>query len=246
MNDGEPADPRLAQLEDRLALLPGFAGLRLRRNRRLMLSLRGSWRSFRISLHPGLLDHPEGLSELPAWVAARGRGGFPRLRSAIAAVFAQQRALDRDRPGAPRLPCLPWPFDLEGAFIRIHATWFCGLPRPGLALARRSPDRQRRHIRFACYRRRPPCVVVNPLLLQPWVAQAFVEHVLFHELCHHRQACTPVPGETMHSSRFRAWDREYPLFHEARLWERAHLDRFLAQRSAGSQPGAVVDPQPWA
>jgi predicted SprT family Zn-dependent metalloprotease len=72
-------------------------------------------------------------------------------------------------------------------------------------------------------------VLVNPRLDQPWIARCFFEHVLFHELCHHAQACAPVRGERPHSQRFRAMERSYPYHAEAQAWERSHLDRLLSR-----------------
>jgi predicted SprT family Zn-dependent metalloprotease len=85
-----------------------------------------------------------------------------------------------------------------------------------------------RAIRFGAYRRHgTPTIFVNPRLDRPWVARAFVEHVLHHELCHHAQHCQPVRGERPHSPRFHAWESTYPLHREAIAWQRHYLSHLL-------------------
>ncbi len=211
------ADPRIA--------------LRLNRNRRLLLSLRyhrdggGT-----LSLHQDLLDHQEVLAELPAWIRGRGRGRFPGIRAGLLAVARIQG--DR-HGGGPALPAGIEPigraFDLDACLATVHGRWFPHLDRPPVAWARNARLGTQAHIRFGCYRRSPaPHISVHPRLRQPWVARVFVEHVLFHELCHHAQARKPVRGEPMHSERFRGWERIYPHHDLAQAWERAFLHHLLA------------------
>ncbi len=228
-------DPRLRGV---VAQLGGLVGrVRVNRNERTLLSLRGSrHEGLRLSLHEGLLDHPAALAELPAWVAARGGPPGPALRSAIDRVFGSLAAARRADPAqVPIFAPLGGPVDLPALYDEVHRQWFPHLPRPVIAWGPRRSKTPRRRIRFAAYIRRPePRIVVNRCLDQPWVAREFVTYVLYHELCHHAQACAPLRGETAHSPRFKAWESRYPRFTELLRWEKAHLDRFLAGAAAGS------------
>jgi hypothetical protein len=209
-------------------LRASVAALRLNRNRRQLLTLRGTWSRPRLSLHEGLLAHGDALAEIPRWIASRGRGAFPALRAALDAVLEAGRAEERARHPPPALPPLGGPLDLEAVFAQVHAAWFPGLPRPAIAWARGGGGRRRRRrIRFASYRRDPPRIAVHRSLDRPWIARAFVEHVLHHELCHHAQACAPRRGERPHSTRFRIWEARFPGLDAVLAWERAHLEALL-------------------
>lgn len=220
------------RLADALARLPRPVGVRLNRNRRLLVSLRMEGGKPIVSVHEGLLQYPDALDDLIAWIARGGRGRHPVLRQAMRTVFDQMQAQQRQGVDVPALPPLPTvgvdPLPLDLWFNRIHGTWFAHVPRPSVGWSRSTGNRPQQHIRFGCYRQRPsPLITLHPKLALPWVAVCFVEHVIFHELCHHAQACRPIRGETAHSDRFRSWERRYPQHELALAWEKAHLHRFL-------------------
>lgn len=224
---------RLEQLLVELAHRCPSARLRLNRNAKTMLSLRHRRQGGSVvSVHVDLLDHAVAVCALPEWVASQGRRLAPELRSALQEVWRSQRRQELVREPAvlPPLEPIPVPFDLSLMLSEVHGAWFAHLPRPAVRWARSSPHRTLTSIRFACYRARPqPVIVVNPRLARPWVAKVFAEHVLYHELCHHAQACAPIRGESPHSRRFRQWETQYPHHDLAIAWERVHLERFLAQ-----------------
>ncbi len=211
------ADPRLS--------------VRLNRNRRILLSLRYDRRGGgTLSLHHALLDEGAALAELPGWVRQGGRGSYPAIRSALIAVAARLGAQGAPAAVVPAgIETIGEHFDLEACYAAIHARFFPHLARPTLVWSRNGRRGAQTHIRFGCYRRSPsPQISVHPRLRQPWVARVFVEHVLFHELCHHAQASRPMRGEAMHGERFRTWERLYPHHDLALAWERASLTRLLA------------------
>lgn len=221
-------DPRIDQLTRQLQGV--VSSIRINHNQRTLLSLRGSRaEGIRLSLHQGLLDHPAALAELPAWIRGRGRVPGAALKQAIDTVFMSLAKKRRGDPTtAPAFEPLDGPLDLEALYAHIHAHWFPKLTRPPIFWGPRLRPMRRRHIRFAAYHSRPQArIIVNRLLDQAWVAREFVAYVLYHELCHHAQACDPVRGEHPHSPRFKEWEARYPRFHELLLWEKSHLDRFL-------------------
>jgi|GEM_PF-1409291 hypothetical protein len=226
-------EARLVALHLHLNTGAQISRVRLNTNRRTMLSLRGRPHSWTVSMHVGLLDHDSIIAEIPEWVSGRGRTTSAQLRRCLQEVWLAQQAAaavaDGDLITCSTLPTLMGPLSLDAVFSAIHGTWFSHLPKPAVGWSRSSGRRTLMHIRFGAYRRHPLAYVqLNPRLDQPWVARCFVEHVLFHELCHHAQACAPIRGESPHSARFRALERSYPQHAEAQAWERAFLSRLLA------------------
>lgn len=226
-------DPRLIALQRTLGGI--VTQIRLNHNDRTLVSLRGSRREgIRLSLHHRLLDYPTALAELAGWIKTNGRKPGPELNRAISQVFDDLAAERRTNPvDIPTFEPLGGPLDLVALYAQIHATWFPTLSKPPIGWGpRRQGGERRRRIRFAAYHRRPVIrIVVNRLLDQPWVAHEFIAYVLYHELCHHAQAMDPVRGEKPHSPRFKQWEACYPRFRELLLWEKAHVDRFLAANS---------------
>jgi hypothetical protein len=213
------------------AVAPGVRVERNRNRRTLLVLRRADDGVLTLSVHAGLLAHVACVAELPGWLTSNGRGRFPGIRAALRAVANEentQRAAAA-RAELPPLETLAGPFDLIETFGRLHARWFAHISLPRVAWGRGvAPGRALHHIRFGCYRPgRQPLVTLHPRLDQPWVARVFVEHVLFHELCHHCQACRPVPGETAHSARFRSWEHRYPHHADALAWEKAYLPHLM-------------------
>jgi hypothetical protein len=137
-------------------------------------------------------------------------------------------------PELADLPVIGTGFDFAAALARIHAEHFPALPAIPLRWQRDPGERRLRSIRYGAYHRRERTLSLHPRLRRPWVAQVFVEHVLYHELCHHAQACAPQRGERSHSARFRAWERAFPGHEMALAWERRHVQRMLAGEPAAA------------
>jgi hypothetical protein len=226
-------DPALtaALVAIRTRLDPRWA-LRLNSNRHTLLSLRWHIDHGTVSVHRDLLADAAFCAQLPAWVSAGGHGNFPAIDRALH-VVQDRHFVDESAAARSRLP--PWApigtsLDLEGTFRRLHGDWFAHTPIPGVGWARGvAPGRRLTHIRFGAYHPgKWPKILLHPRLNQPWVARMFVEHVLFHELCHHAQACRPLRGEGAHSERFRTWERRFPQHQAAQAWEKAYLPYLLA------------------
>lgn len=227
-------DPTHAALQRLRSAIPGIE-LHTRRNRRTLISLRGRPGTLRLSLHPLILEDADHAPPIIEWVARRGRGGAGTCLRALLTRTQERIASAVDPNGwaeASHLPTLGRSLDLESTLTRIMALGFPDLPRPRIQWARCSAGRLIT-IRFGSYRRkpRPGSISLHPRLQRPWIASVFFDHVLYHELCHHRQACQPLAGrETAHSVRFRTWDRAFPGYRQARAWERAALPWLLDDR----------------
>ncbi len=206
--------------------------LRVNRNATTLLSLRGTAHQATVSVHEDLLTNPDFVAALPRWIARGGRSRCPLIERALRQVqdrlVAQQSAMER--AALPPWEPLRGPLDLAAMATRIHRDWFAHTPYPQVEWSRAvAPGRQLTHIRFGAYfHGARPRITLHPRVNQPWVARMFAEHILFHEFCHHAQACRPIRGETPHSPRFRTWERRYPHHELAQAWERAYLRDVLA------------------
>ena len=144
------------------------------------------------------------------------------------AVQAERRASHRATfPPPLDLPALGSAIDPHAVLKQLHANWFAHLTLPRLVMARQNHKRRQRRIHFATYHRTAATIRLHPRMVEPWVASLFLDYVLFHEMCHHAQAASPLRGETPHSGRFRTWEARFPQLDLALRWERDHLHRFL-------------------
>lgn len=224
---------RLASEHPLLRILTGLGlEVRVNRNRRTYLSLRQQKdRRWRMSIHEDLLAEEPCHPDLVRFARDHGRGDFPLLREAMT------RLQDANIPIEPptdlaHLPTLGSDFNFSACYDRIYSTWFSDLSKPPWHWSRDPGHRRLRSMRFGGYHfSERPLITLSPRLRQAWIATCFVEHVIHHELCHHRQRCRPMARENPHSPRFRTWEREFPDFDAAIAWERAHRERLLAPPS---------------
>lgn len=78
-------------------------------------------------------------------------------------------------------------------------------------------------------------ILVHRLLDHPAVPDYFVEFVVHHELCHLAAPPEAPPGSSrriVHGPRFRALERLFPRYADAKRWEAFDLPRLMAQRLA--------------
>ena len=69
---------------------------------------------------------------------------------------------------------------------------------------------------------------IHPVLDNALVPWYFLDWVVFHELLHHVLPQAETRGrKRIHDSRFRKFEKSYPLYSDARAWEDAHLTALL-------------------
>ena len=217
------------------ASLPDITIL-IRRTRRSLVGLRRDQRrGLILRLHPELLIDADCTVSIREWVLRRGRGGAGReLRALLhrASTRLAIKAADVSDAWAASCPILgegaEWGVILARHAHHIHQAWFADLPAAPVTWGRRPPGRRLSHLRFGCYRRTKRSIELCPRLARPWIAPVFLEHVLHHEYCHHRQAMTPLARrERMHSTRFRTWEGAFTGYADALRWERLALPWLL-------------------
>ncbi len=215
---------------------PRQVRVRLNRNRRTLVSLRGRREGgWTLSVHAGLVDTNALDRELQAFVRRRGRGEFPQLRRAMSTLFGQlvqsptalDPAMSERLAGLAVIGAQP---DLIALAATVHRTYFSDLPAIPIAWGRNPGRRALRSIRFGSYTRGRggPSMRISPRLAMPWVARIFLEHVIHHEYCHHRQFLEGRHGRPgAHCQRFRRLERGFPDYELALAWERANAARLL-------------------
>lgn len=142
-------------------------------------------------------------------------------------------------PDAPRDPLLDDPalvqlmggeIDLQAFADQVHARHFASLPRLPCFWMPASPQRGGRGLVCGLYRRRDgvASIHVSRRLRLTWVPLAVLRCTIYHEYCHHAQACDPTrKGERPHGKRFREEEARCPHFAAVDAWVRAHLNQLM-------------------
>ena len=121
-------------------------------------------------------------------------------------------------------------FDLKEVFDSLNSRHFDGQIRAFVTWGRRTRARRRsRSIHFGSYNWARGVIRIHPDLDRGFVPRYFLESVLFHEMLHaHLGIAEGRRGRRdAHGSAFRRLEHDWPGYERARMWERAHLHRFL-------------------
>ena len=249
MPAGQP-DPAVAA---QLAAAQQGLQVRTNRNRQTLVSLRTRRdRTLVLSIRSELLI-PELLPELTAFVRRRGQGAYPLLRQHMQRLFEDLTATvsisaPTIDPQVLTLPVLgPGPIDLQALADAIHRHYHADLPPVPAHWSRATASNRRlRSIRFGTYRPGPPPrISIHPRLGQAWVARCFLELVIHHEYCHHRQHCRPGLGRRMgHGPRFRSLEQRFSALTSALAWERSFLSCLLDPARPRPSIAATTPPCP--
>jgi P4 family phage/plasmid primase-like protien len=135
---------------------------------------------------------------------------------------------------APRDPLLDDPaladlvgaeIDLQAVADQLHAQHFASLPRIRCTWLPGSPKRGGGRLLYGLYRRQEgvATIHVSRRLRLTWVPLVVLRNTIYHEYCHHAQACDPArKGEKTHGKRFREEEARCPHFATVRAWEKAN------------------------
>ncbi len=148
---------------------------------------------------------------------------MPRRKRKVACLsLPYQRQLVVDHEGKY--------FDLKAIFDKLNAKYFAmALPRYRVMWGRRRRRRPKSYFVFASIQEEDRVIRVHPLLDASFVPLWFMEYVMYHEMLH-----AVIPDEfdqngrrLVHTERFKARERLFPLYTRARRWESENLGRFL-------------------
>src|SRR4029078_9779516 len=88
--------------------------------------------------------------------------------------------------------------------------------------------RRRNSIKMGSYSVEDRVIRIHRSLELEFVPRYFVEWIVFHEMLHQVHDIKVKNGRReFHSKAFLADEASFELYHEAKLWERRHLDALL-------------------
>ncbi len=183
---------------------------------------------YRFRLHHMFCGAPDEVVRALAGFTGRGRKVHGRT---IDSFIRKNRQLIKQAPAAGEKPLATQGevYDLAEMFARLNRQFFGERIEARIGWGRRAPDRRRRSIKMGVYLHDQRLIRIHPALDDARVPRLFVELVVFHEMLH--QAIPPRGEEDgrrcVHGPEFRAAERKFPGYDEARAWEKAHLHLLL-------------------
>jgi hypothetical protein len=119
-------------------------------------------------------------------------------------------------------------FDLEEIFDRLNAEYFDNKIQAGIGWGRDSKKKNRSGFRFGSYDRAKKLIRIHPRLNQEFVLFPVVELTVYHEMCHQWAPSVKRNGVWRdHHADFKAKEKEYRFYQEARRWEKLNWKKFL-------------------
>jgi hypothetical protein len=237
-----PTPPQEQRAEDHARRIAGFLSMALpcavdvvfHENRRTMISYKRAQGRLVVRLHR-MFRHAGGdeLTALALFLKGRDPGASRALDRFIAehraeiSAIRKRRATARVSAGATH--------DLVPVLEGIRQRYFGGLgdvaicwtsAREKPAGRRRSRSRSRA---LATYSFEDRTIRVSKVLDSPRVPEFVLGWIVYHEMLHHVLPYETESGRRrFHTRRFRALERAYERYDEAREWEKANLDWLLA------------------
>lgn len=233
--DGRPA-ATLELHRRRLAgylsvLLPEPVDVVLNDNRSTMVSFQRRAGRIVVRLHR-MFRHADDqlLAALARYIGNKDRRASTEIDRFIAAHRQEIHApvSKRARPIRSRGDCC----DLQEVLDRLNGQYFGGPLDVRIGWGRRQrrrPGRGRTRSRaLAIYSYDDRVIRVNPVLDSTEVPRYVIEWVVYHELLHHVLPVERAGGRSRyHTRRFKALERAFAHYEEAKQWEERHLDWLL-------------------
>jgi hypothetical protein len=137
--------------------------------------------------------------------------------------------LNEARSDALRIQPFGEAHDLQAMFDRLNAQHFAGKIQATITWTRAAKGQRRTSIHMGTYSDELKLIRIHPALDQAWVPEHFVEFVVFHEMLHqvHGVAGHGEARRAVHTPAFRADEKRFPRYAEARRWEKDNLRRLL-------------------
>ncbi len=124
-------------------------------------------------------------------------------------------------------------YNLLSILNRVNKTYFDSKAEVLIGWGR-APNRRRKRRRrtmsraLATYSFDQRTIRVNPVLDASDIPEYILEWIVYHELLHHVLPVEENGGKRRyHTRRFKALERAFIRYEEAKTWERVHLDRLL-------------------
>ena len=128
-------------------------------------------------------------------------------------------------------------FNLQEIFDRLNREYFDGKIQAEIGWGRDSKRKNRRAFRFGSYDRAKKLIRLHPRLNQEFVPFAVVELTVYHEMCHQWAPSVKRNGVWRdHHADFKAKEKEYRFYQEARRWEKQNWKKFLNPITGKNSP----------
>lgn len=203
--------------------------VRVTDNTSTMISFRRRGRALYVRAHRMFAAAPpEVLDALAHFVS---RDDIPKDEAQRLDAWIEQHrdVLTEARSDALRIQPFGETHDLSAIFDRLNATLFAGRISATITWTRAAKGQRRTSIHMGTYSDELRLIRIHPALDQAWVPELFVEFVVFHEMLHqvHGVAGHGEGRRAVHPPAFRADEKRFPRYAEARRWEKDNLRRLL-------------------
>jgi hypothetical protein len=198
-------------------------------NTSTMISFRRRGRALYVRVHKMFANAPEDvLSALASFVT---KDETTKKEAALLDDWIEKNrpALNADRARALQARPIGEIHDLVAIFERLNGRYFDRKVDAQITWGRAARKQRRTTIHMGTYSHELKLIRIHPALDQPFVPTYFVEFVVFHEMLHQVHDIKETGGcrREVHGPAFRADEKRFERYREARDWERLNLKRLL-------------------
>ncbi|PIQ95554.1 MAG: hypothetical protein COV67_14280 [Nitrospinae bacterium CG11_big_fil_rev_8_21_14_0_20_56_8] len=119
--------------------------------------------------------------------------------------------------------------DLQEIFSRLNREFFERKIEARVIWGRDTQTPNKTSFRFGSYHAKSKTIRLHPRLSQEFVPRIVLELTLFHEMCHQWAPSVRKKGQNHHHhGDFKAKEKEYPFYTQARDWEKQNWKKLLA------------------
>jgi hypothetical protein len=236
----DPAAPPGPELSDaqsslerriRAHLARGTVRVTLTDNRYTMISVRRQTkdRRYEVRLHHMFADADPAITRaLARYIAENDRDASRTLGDFIDANTEQVRGKQRKTP-LTIVVTQGDHHDLRTLYDELNQRYFEGAIEAAITWGpRNGRPRRRNSIKMGSYSVEDRLIRIHRSLDRAFVPRFFVEWIVFHEMLHQVHDIKVKNGRReFHTKAFLADEARFEHYHEARAWERRHLDALL-------------------
>jgi hypothetical protein len=233
------AGPELADAQSSLErrirahLERGTVRVTLTDNRYTMISVRRRGatrdRTYEVRLHHMFADADPAITRaLARYIGENDRDASRTLGDFIDANTERVRGRVRRTP-MPVVVTAGDHHDLRAIYDDLNARYFDGAIAAAITWGPRTGKPKRRNsIKMGSYSVEDRLIRIHRSLDRSFVPRFFVEWIVFHEMLHQVHDIKVKNGRReFHTKAFLADEQRFEHYHEARAWERRHLDAIL-------------------
>jgi hypothetical protein len=203
--------------------------VRVTDNTSTMISFRRRGRALYVRTHRMFAAAPPEVLDALALFVSRDEVSRQDARLLDEWIERHRHVLTEARSDALKVMPIGEVHDLAAIFARLNGAHFAGKIAASITWTRAAKGQRRTSIHMGTYEAELGLIRIHPALDQAWVPEYFVEFVVFHEMLHqvHGVAGHGEGRRAVHPPAFRADEKRFPRYAEARRWEKDNLRRLL-------------------